>query len=153
MKIICFTEKTEKGLLLHYPSKAIEQEMVHLWEKSKDKYNGYLAAELKTVYKSRTTGKGSQNNKFWLLVDYICKETGEDLLEIEKELKEKAISKGYPYHLSKITGRPVPESMTRINTVEMSCLIETALEVCAFLGIALDPEISQKTDEKALEIF
>ena len=153
MKIVCYAEPTEKGLLLHYPSKDIEQEMVHLWEKSKDKYNGYLSAELKTPYKSRTTGKGSQNNKFWLLVDYICKETGEDMHEIEKELKEKAIAKGYPYHLSKITGRPVPESMTKINTVEMSCLIETALEVCAFLGIVLEPEISQKTDEKALEIF
>ena len=34
--------------------------------------------------------------------------------------------------------------MTKINTVEMSCLIETAIEVCAFLGIVLEPEISLK---------
>jgi hypothetical protein len=62
-------------------------------------------------------------------------------------LKVKAIAKGYPYHVSKITGQPEPESMTKINTVEMSYLIDTAYEVCAFLGIVLEPELKQETPD------
>lgn len=65
----------------------------------------------------------------------IANETGEDIKEVERDLKIRAISKGYPYHVSKLTGQPVGESMTKIDTVQMSYLIETALEVCAFLGI------------------
>lgn len=140
MKIVCYTEPTEKGLLLHFPSSAVKSEMLNLWQGAKEKYNGYLTVELKNPYKSRTTGAGSQNNLFWKLVEYICKETGDDPKNIEADLKEKAIGKGYPYHISKITGRPVPEAMTKINTVEMSYLIDTAYEVCAFLGINLAPE-------------
>ena len=140
MKFVCYTRPTENGLLLQYPSESIKQEILHLWEGGKSKYNGYLTVELKNPYKSRTTGAGSQNNLFWKLVEYICKETGDDPKNTEADLKEKAIGKGYPYHISKITGRPVPESMTKINTVEMSYLIDTAYEVIAFLGINLAPE-------------
>lgn len=98
-------------------------------------YSGYVKLEMSAPYKSRTTGPGSQNNKIWLLITAIAEEIGEDIKDVEKDLKIKAISKGYPYHVSKITGQPVPESMTKIDTVQMSCLIGTALEVCAFLGI------------------
>lgn len=140
MKFVCYARPEEKGLVLEYPSESIKQEILHLWESGKEKYNGFLSVELKNPYKSRTTGKGSQNNLFWKLVEYICKETGDDPLATEQDLKIKAIGKGYPYHTSKITGQPVPESMTKINTVEMSYLIDTAYEVIAFLGINLAPE-------------
>ena len=140
MKFVCYTRPTEQGLLLQYPSEAIKQEILHLWNSGKDRYNGYLTVELKNPYKSRTTGEGSQNNLFWKLVEYIIKETGEDARVTENDLKMKAISRGYPYHISKITGQLVPESMTKINTVEMSYLIDTAYEVIAFLGINLAPE-------------
>lgn len=141
MKFVCYTEMQEKGLLLHFPTMAVKTEILHQWQKSKEKHNCYFTVELKLPYKSRTTGEGSQNNLFWKLVQIICDETGEEPKEIERQLKEKAIGKGYPYHVSKITGQPVPESMTKINTVEMSYLIDTAYEVIAFLGIVLEPEL------------
>lgn len=145
MKVCCYTEPTEKGLLLHYPSTSVKAELLHLYEGVKEKYNGYMTLTLDKPYKSRTTGEGSQNNLFWKLVQIICNETGDDPKETERDLKIKAIAKGYPFHVSKITGEPSPESMTKINTVEMSYLIDTAYEVIAFLGIRLEQEL-QKTE-------
>ena len=146
MKIVCFVEPKENGLFLKYPSLSVKSELLHLWEGVKDKYNGFMTLTLDKPYKSRTTGEGSQNNLFWKLVQIICNETGEDPKEIEREIKLKAIAKGYPYHVSKITGEPIPESMTKINTVEMSYLIDTAYEIIAFLGIRLEPDL--KKEEK-----
>lgn len=146
MKIVCYVEPKENGLFLKYPSLSVKSELLHLWEGVKDKYNGFMTLTLDKPYKSRTTGEGSQNNLFWKLVQIICNETGEDPKEIEREIKLKAIAKGYPYHVSKITGEPIPESMTKINTVEMSYLIDTAYEIIAFLGIRLEPDL--KKEEK-----
>ena len=148
MKVCCYTEPTEKGLLLHYPSSSVKAELLHLYEGVKQKYNGYMTLTLDKPYKSRTTGEGSQNNLFWKLVQIICNENGEEPKETERQLKEKAIAKGYPYHISTITGKPVPESMTKINTVEMSYLIDTAFEACAFLGIVLEPELKKPAEEE-----
>lgn len=165
MKIICKTEVKENGLLLLYPSKAVKEQIAHLAESVNKTYGGYMTAELKKPYKSRTTGEGSQNNLFWKLVEIICNENGEEPSATEHDLKIKAIAKGYPYHISKITGQPSPESTTKINTVEMSYLIDTAYEVIAFLGIVLEPSLSktasipdevkteQKADEKPYDIF
>lgn len=99
------------------------------------KYGGYMKLEISPPYRARTTGPGSQNNKFWLLATLIANKIGDDIKDVERELKQRAISKGYPYHISTITGEPVGESMTKVDTVQMSYLIETAEEVCAFLGI------------------
>lgn len=143
MKIICYTEPTEKGLLLHYPSASVKAKLLHLWNGAKEGYNGYLTVELKKPYKSRTTGKGSQNNLFWKLVEIIGNENGETADEIERALKKKAITKGYPYHVESISGEIEPESTTKVNTVEMSYLIDTAYEVIAFLGISLEPELKK----------
>ena len=148
MKVCCYAETTEEGLLLQYPTKAVKSEILHLYEGVKEKYNGYMTVTIDKPYKSRTTGKNSQNNLFWKLVQLIGEENGEDdPKEIERQLKERAIAKGYPYHVSTITGKPVPESMTKINTVEMSYLIDTAYEVCAFLGIVLEPELQKEEPE------
>ena len=84
-------------------------------------------------------------------------------------MKDKAIAKGYPYHINPVTHRPSGDSMKGINTVEMSYLIDTAYEECAEQGIILTPnlvrekeefdasrvaeEALEKTDEKELEIF
>lgn len=144
MKVCCYVEPMEKGLFLHYPTKAVKAEIEHLYQGAKKDYNGYMTVTLDKPYKSRTTGKNSQNNLIWLLIQKICNENGEEPKETERQLKEKAIAKGYPYHVSTITGKPVPESMTKINTVEMSYLIDTAYEVCAFLGIMLEPELKKE---------
>ena len=143
----------EKGLFLHYPTKAVKAEIEHLYQGAKEKYNGYMTITLDKPYKSRTTGEGSQNNLFWKLVQYISNENGEEPKIVERDLKVKAIAKGYPYHVSKITEQPEPESMTKINTVEMSYLIDTAYEVCAFLGIVLEPDLKKEETPKIKDTY
>lgn len=153
MKIVCYVEPKENGLLLKYPSLSVKSELLHLWEGVKDKYNGFMTLTLDKPYKSRTTGEGSQNNLFWKLVQIICNEIGEDPKEIEREIKLKAIGKGYPYHISKVTGEPIPESMTKINTVQMSYLIDTAYEIIAFLGIRLEPDLKKEEKPKMKDTY
>jgi hypothetical protein len=143
----------EKGLFLHYPTKDVKAEIEHLYQGAKEKYNGYMTVTLDKPYKSRSTGPGSQNNLFWKLVEYISNENGEEPKIVERDLKVKAIAKGYPYHVSKITGQPEPESMTKINTVEMSYLIDTAYEVCAFLGIVLEPDLKKEEAPKIKDTY
>jgi hypothetical protein len=138
MKIVCSAEPTENGLLLHYPSKEIKQQILHLYEGAKENYNGYLKVDLQKPYKSRTTGEGSQNNLFYLLVTEICKETGNDIEDVKDALKEKAIKRGYPYKINRLTGRIRPASTTKVNTVEMGYLIDEAKQELAELGINPD---------------
>lgn len=138
MKTICYTKPTDDGLLLYFPSKEVRAEILHLYESSKDKYNGYMKVELSKPYKSRSTGEGSQNNKFYALVTEICKETGNDIEDVKDALKERAIKRNYPYSVNKLTGRIRPYSTTQVDTKQMSALIEEALQLCAELGIVVD---------------
>ena len=137
MKIENFSHKD--GMLLlstsYYEIRAVLKDVIDLCEK---KYSGFVKIELGAPHKDRTTGPNSQNNKFWFLATKIANKTGDNIKDVERDLKIRAISKGYPYHISQITGQPIGESMKKVNTVEMSYLIETAEEVCAFLEI--DPE-------------
>lgn len=138
MKLIAHTELTENGLLIQYPSPTMKAEILHLYETSKDKYNGYFKIEIEKPYPNRTTGEGSQNNLFYLLVTELCKVTGNDIEDVKDALKEKAIKRGYPYEVNKLTGRIRPYSTTRVNTVEMSYLIDEAKQECAENGINPD---------------
>lgn len=138
MKIIAYTELTENGLLIHYPTKEIKAEILHLYQISKEKYNGYFKIDIQKPYPNRTTGEGSQNNKFYALVTEICKETGNDLTDVKDYLKERAVKRGYPYEINKLTGRIKPYSTTRVDTKQMSALIEETLQLCAELGILVD---------------
>lgn len=94
MKIIAYTELTENGLLIHYSTIEVKQEILHLYQASKEKYNGYFKIDIQKPYPTRTTGEGSQNNKFYALVTEICKETGNDLEDVKDALKERAIKRG-----------------------------------------------------------
>ena len=75
MKIVCYAEPTDNGLLLRYPSASVKAELLHLWEGAKENYNGYLAVDLKKPYKSRSS---EQNRMFWGMVQQIASETGND---------------------------------------------------------------------------
>ena len=138
MKVCCYTEKTEKGILFQFPSKAVKQKMLDLFELAREKSNGYMTIDFGLVYKSRTTGEGSQNNLFYELCTEICKETGNDLEDVKDALKERAIKRNYPYSVNKLTGRIRPYSTTQVDTKQMSALIEEALQLCAELGINPD---------------
>ena len=138
MKIICYTEPTENGLLIHYPSNEVRAEILHLYQTSKEKYNGYFKIDIQKPYPPRTTGAGSQNNLFYLLLTELCKATGNDLEDAKDALKEKAIKRGYPYRVNKLTGRIKPYSTTEVNTVEMGYLIDETKQECCENGINPD---------------
>ena len=148
MKIIAYTELTENGLLIHYPTIEVKQEILHLYETSKERFNGYFKIEINKPYPNRTTGAGSQNNKFYALVTEICKETGNDLEDIKDYLKERAIKRNYPYSVNKMTGRIRPYSTTQVDTKQMSALIEEALQLCAELVIVVDVTEEGRGDDR-----
>ena len=134
MRVESFSHK-DGTLLLSVANYGVRAMLKGLVEPCEQKYGSYIKLELSAPYKNRTTGQGSQNNYFWALATAISEKMGEDIKEVERALKVKAISRGYPYHVSPIDGQPVGESMTEVDTVQMSALIETAIEVCAFLEI------------------
>jgi hypothetical protein len=152
MKVCCYTEKTEKGILFQFPSKAVKQKMLDLFELAREKSNGYMTIDFGRVYKSRTTGKGSQNNLFYELATEICKETGNELEDVKDALKERAIKRGYPYKINPINNQIKPFSTTKINTVEMGYLIDEAKQLCAELGIVL-PDIEQEEAPKIKDTY
>lgn len=135
-------------LCIEMPSQPYKSRLIEVLEKCDKKCNGYCTLEINRPYKPRTTGELSQNNLVWKLIQIIADETGEEVKEIEHQAKMKAISRGYPYHVSPITAEPVPESMKKINTVECSYLIDTLYEIVAFLGINLEPELSKENHKE-----
>lgn len=163
MKIVCKAKATDGGLLLEYPSISIRSKIVELVEGADKNYGGFLTVDIKKPYRSRTTGKGSQNNYFYALVTQICVETGNDIEDVKDALKERACSHGYPYRINKMTGTLKPYSTTEVNTVEMGVLIDEAIKLCAELGIVVEPRespenlyeekpVNELADE-ALEIY
>ena len=135
MKIIAYTEPTENGLLIHYPTIETKQEILHLYETSKERFNGYFKIEINKPYKSRSN---EQNRMFWGIVQQIASETGNDLDDIEQAIKERACKRGYPYRINKMTGRINPYSMTEVDTVQMGYLIDELIQVCAEMGIVIE---------------
>jgi hypothetical protein len=148
MKIVCHTVLTDKGLLLEFPSSAVKSQMQKLHAGAEEKSNGYMTVDIARVYKSRTTGEGSQNNKFYALVTAICNETGNDMEDVKDALKERAIKRGYPYRYNELTGKIKPYSTTQVNTVEMGYLIDEAIQLCSELGIILSPDMEAEKPEK-----
>ena len=151
MKVCCYAELMEKGLFLHYPTKAVKAEIEHLYQGAKEKYNGYMTITLDKPYKSRSN---EQNRMFWGIVQQIATETGNDLDDIEEAVKERALKRGYPATANKLTGRPKPLSMTKVNTVEMGYLLDEVMQLCAELGINPDTSIPDTEDDiKQYDIF
>lgn len=136
MKAVVQIESYDNGkLVLFSPDFGVKSALKRIYDTCQ-KYSGYAKVEITPPYKSRTTGEGSQNNKFYALVTEICKETGNDLDDVKEALKERACARrNYPYTINKLTGKMRPYSTTKIDTVQMSGLIEEAIQLCAELGI------------------
>ena len=137
LKIESYSSKD--GMLLlsvsDYGVRAMLKGLVDLCNKN---YGGYRKLDMSPPYKARTTGLGSQNSKIWALSQQIVEATGNELQDVEDALKERAIKRGYPYKLNPITGRIKPASMTTINTVEASMLIEELYAIASEYEINLD---------------
>lgn len=135
------------------PEKQFQDKVKNILEKCDNK-NGYVTVTVDCPHKPRTTGEKSQNNLIWKLITIIANETGSEIGEVEQGLKDRAINKGYPYHINRVSGKPQGNSMTTIDTVECSYLIDTAYEVIAELGIVLEPQLckGQNNFESPIEV-
>lgn len=111
-----------------YGVRAMLKDLTGLCE---SKYGGYVRLELSPPYRARTTGDLSQNNKIWLMITKIAEHTGNELKDVEDAAKERAIKRGYPHRFNKLTGKPIPASMSTITTVETSCLIDELYAIAA----------------------
>lgn len=135
------------NIILEAPSSGYADKVKSIFDKCRKKTNGYIAVTFERPYKPRSTGLKSQNNLIWQLITIIANEIGDDsegMQDTENGIKMRALSRGYPFRVSKVTGEKVPLSMTKINTVQCGYLIETAQEIIAELGIILPPNFGEK---------
>lgn len=116
-----------------------------LFETIKAKYNGFMRCQFSAPYKPRTTGKASQNHRINGFLMQICNETGNDFDDLKMYCKKRAIRRGYPVKvdgqgypiISLETGDYIPESESKIDTVQASYLIEEIEQLASELGITL----------------
>jgi hypothetical protein len=63
--------------------------------------------------------------------------TGDTVDDVEYFAKVKAISRGYPYHISRLTNEMRPDSISTIDTAQACALIDTLHQIAADHGITL----------------
>lgn len=144
MKLVLRHKPDSEEIIFEMPKEPYKSELLRVLDKCDEKTNGYVSVDISRPYKPRTVGENSQNNLVWKLISIIAQEVGDDspkYIDTENGIKERALARGYPSKISKITGKPVPSSMKNINTVECSYLIETCYQICSELGIILEPEL------------
>lgn len=147
MTIVLKNIPDEFDLKFEKPSQVYTEKLNKILESCWKKNNGYVSLTIDKPRRPRTTGEKSQNNLIWKLITIIAQETGDDsegMKDTENGIKLRAIGRGYPFHVNKLTGQKEPESMTKIDTVQCSYLIETAYEIIAELGIVLPPNIENE---------
>ena len=137
MKIESFSHK-DGMLLLSVSDYGVRAMLKGLADLCENKYGGYVRLEMSPPYRPRTTGENSQNNLIWRLITIIAQETGNELDDVESAVKERAIKRGYPYRVNKMTGRPVPASMATITTVEAGHLIDELYALAAEMEISVE---------------
>ncbi len=109
-------------------------ELVQVIKECEEKGTLYFNLDVSLPHKPRTTGEYSQNHLINGVIQEIAAATGDDFGYVKMYCKHKAISRGYPYKTSKLTGKVMPYSEADIDTVQAGYLIDTILEVVAFLG-------------------
>lgn len=140
LKIESYSSK-DGMLLLSVSDNGVRAMLKGLVELCEQKYGGYVKLEMSPPYRSRTTGRGSQNSKIWACIQQIAKETGNDVQDVEDAVKERAMKRGYPYKVNPLTGKVKPASMTTINTVEAGYLIEELYQIASEMDIRLDEDV------------
>lgn len=136
MKIESFSNK-DGTLLLSASDNAVRAMLSELVDLCNAQHGGYMKLEMSVPYPPRTTGKDSQNNKIWGMITQICNHTGYTSIEMEDYAKKRAIVRGYPYRINRLTGEIKPWSMTEIDTVQAGYLIDELYQIAAESGTEL----------------
>jgi hypothetical protein len=117
-----------------YPTEAIEPLVYQLQESN---HSQQVRAIISRPYREKSTGKYSQLNHIWGHITAIAKATGDSVDDVEHYAKVKAISRGYPYHISRLTNEMRPDSMSTISSEAAVALIDTLHNIAADLGVYL----------------
>lgn len=137
MKIESYSNK-DGTLLLSVSDCGVRAMLKGVVELCERKHGGFIKLEMSPPYKARSTGDKSQNNLIWKLITEIALKTGNELEDVEIAAKERAVKRGYPCKMNKLTGGTVLASMATINTVEAGYLIEELYQIAAEFGIVLE---------------
>jgi hypothetical protein len=128
----------QKGLIsFDLPEKMYQPQIINLLTTCRDKHNDYVCVTLATPRKPRTTGPGSQNNHVWGHATQIATETGNEVDDVMDAAKERALKRGYPYHVNKITGKIKPYGTEELDTVQCGMLIDELHMIAGEMGITL----------------
>lgn len=130
MKILANYRISDSGIFFEFPSTSIKENIL------KEIKNCELVSL--TIEKPYPTRSNEQNKFFWGIVQEIAKENGASFDDIEEEIKTRAMIRGYPYSLNTINGRPKPESMKNVTTIQMGYLIDEAIQFAAEMGIIIN---------------
>ena len=136
--ILKIKDFTDGNLILNASDLGVRAAVKNITDLCNERYGGYIKLEMTPPYKPRSTGKGSQNSKIWACIQQIAQETGNDIDDVEDYIKMKAVARGYPYEVSKLSGQIRPSSMRDINTAEANLLIEELKKLASELGIVLE---------------
>lgn len=136
--ILKIKDFTDGNLILNASDLGVRAAVKNITDLCNERYGGYIKLEMSPPYKPRSTGKGSQNSKIWACIQQIAQETGNDIDDVEDYIKMKAVARGYPYKVSKLSGQIRPSSMRDINTAEANLLIEELKKLASELGIVLE---------------
>ena len=136
--ILRIKDFTDGDLILNASDFGVRAAVKNITELCTERYGGFIKLEMTPPYKPRSTGKGSQNSKIWACIQQIAQETGNDIDDVEDYIKMKAVARGYPYKVSKLSGQIRPSSMRDINTAEANLLIEELKKLASELGIVLE---------------
>lgn len=102
----------------------------------RDKYNDFVQVTIKTPYRPRSTGAGSQNHHLNGHIVQLCNITNHSYDEIKYCVKMKAVEAlDYPYTI--INGYLLPKSEHECDTEECAKLIEAAHLLAADWQIVL----------------
>lgn len=104
----------------------------------------YLQVTFQPPFRPRSTGKGSQCNRFNGFVAQICVATNDDFDRLKVELKQKAISRGYPFDMVYYTTPDgimvemgIAKSESRASVEDESILIAVVEQDAAEKGVVL----------------
>ncbi len=104
----------------------------------------YLQVTFQPPRRPRTTGAESQSHRINGFIAQICVATGDDFDRLKVELKQKAISRGYPFDTVNyktpdgvLVEMAIAWSETRLSVEEASILIATVEQDAAEKGVAL----------------
>lgn len=114
-----------------------------LFQKCEKKFNGYVTVKFETPFKPRSTGKFSQNSKWYGDLQQIAVETDNDIETIKYIVKHMAVSRGYPAQkthdgrFKQICGLYLGISSADASMEQFSILIQCTQQLADEKGIRL----------------